>query len=215
MRPSTRLGSRCPSWGSLNSQTALSGNTYSNDELGVIFHFPAGWTANFDPGHSVSFGKDPDGPANRCTRILLRFQSPRKVKGWFRAWGALLAIDPDCLATAPFPASAGQENAAQINDFAERIYQLYHPAPFFPPSGVDISADHAGAQNGPVTVYLEGKGLRDIDETDPTTKRDPVPVSTIFAIMRAPGLWVAWASMADDHSRAELIKKAKLEVMQQ
>jgi hypothetical protein len=190
----------------------LSGNAYSNDALGVIFHFPAGWTANLDSGHSVSFGKDPDGPANRCTRILLRFQAPRKIKGWFIAWGILFAIDPACLGVGPFPVSADPKNAAQINDFAEKIFGLYHPAPFFPPGGFDVFANRDEARNGPVIVYLEGKGYRNIDETDPSIKKTPVSVSTLFSLTKAPQLWVGWAEMDDDRSKADMTRKAQIEV---
>jgi hypothetical protein len=59
----------------------ISGETYSNDALGVIFHLPSSWTASLDAGRLVFFGRKPDGPANKCTRVLLRYEAPRKVKG--------------------------------------------------------------------------------------------------------------------------------------
>jgi hypothetical protein len=192
---------------------SLSGNTYSNDSLGVIFHFPPGWTANLDPGHSVSFGKDPDGPANQCTRILLRYEAPRKVKGWFTAWGILFAVDPNCLGAGPFPTSAESEDGTKINAFAGKIFELYHPAPFFPPGGGDVFAKRAGDQGeGPVVVYLEGHGLRNVDEADPSVKRTPVPVTTLFSLTQAPELWVGWAEMDDEHSKKETEQHARIEV---
>jgi hypothetical protein len=191
----------------------ISGNAYTNGALGVIFHFPKDWSANLDSGHSVTFGKDPDGPANRCTRILLRWQSPRKVKGWFTAWGVLFAIDPVCLGVDPFPSSVESGNSGQINDFAGKIYALYHPAPFFPPGGVDIFAERAGDEtNGPIIVSLRGKGSRNIDEIDPSITRTPVAVNTQFALGQAQEFWVGWAEMDDDRSKSEMERVAKIEI---
>jgi len=188
----------------------LSGNAYSNDALGVIFHLPPSWNANLDQGHSVSFGKDPDGLANECTRILERFESPRRVKGWFTAWGILFAIDPDCLSIGPFPTSPETSNT-RVDDLANKIYQLYHPAPFFPPGKLDVSADRLEWPNGPVIIFLRGKGFRDVDEVDPTRKREPVPVSTEFVVTHTGKYWLGWAAIADDRSRGELTK-SKLQV---
>ncbi|MGA3131421.1 MAG: hypothetical protein ABSD59_11515 [Terracidiphilus sp.] len=190
----------------------LADNIYSNDALGVTFHVPTGWTANLDNGNSFFFGNDPNALANRCTRVLMRYQAPRKVKGWFIAWGVLVAIDPVCLGAGPFPVSADISYSAQVNDFAEKIYRFYHPAPFFPPGGVDVSANVPQGRQGPLTVTLMGKGVRDIDESDPTTKRTPVPISTRFSITPTPKFWVAWAQMADDRSNAELMRDAGLDV---
>ena len=190
----------------------LTGNIYSNDALGVTFHIPPGWTANLDGSHPLLFGNDPHAPANHCTRILMRFQAPHKVKGWFTAWGVLIAIDPDCLGAGPFPVSGAVQDAEQINDFAEKLYQIYHPAPFFPPGGVDISANPPEGPRGSVTVALTGKGLRDVDDSDPSIKRTPVPISTLFSITQAPKFWIAWAELADDRSNTELARGTALEV---
>jgi hypothetical protein len=190
----------------------LADNIYSNDALGVTFHIPPSWTANLDNSDSFSFGNDPKGPAGRCTRILLRYQAPHKVKGWFTAWGILIAIDPACLGAGPFPVSADVAYSAQVNDFAEKIYRFYHPSPFFPPGGVDVSANVPQGRQGPLTVTLMGKGVQDIDESDPSTKRTPVPISTRFSITPTPKFWVAWAQLADDRSNAELMRDAGLDV---
>jgi hypothetical protein len=183
----------------------LSGNVYSNNALGVIFHLPSGWNGSLDPGHSVVFGKDPDGLANRCTRILERFESPRKVKDWFSAWGIVFAIDPNCLSIGSFPTSPETSNS-QVDDLAQKIYQLYHPAPFFPPGKLDVSADRLEWPSGPVIIYLRGKGYRNVDEVDPMRKREPVPVNTEFVVTHGTNYWLGWAAIADDHSRAELAR---------
>lgn len=183
----------------------LSGDAYTNDALGVVLHIPKGWTANLVAGNSVSFGKDPNGPANRCTRILLRYESPRKVKGWFSSWEIFFAIDPECLGIGPFPTSPEPTNT-RVDDLATKIYQLYNPAPFFPPGTLDVSADRLEGPSGPVIIYLRGKGSRNVDEIDPTRKREPVAVSTEFVLTHGEKYWFGWAAIADNKSRAELSK---------
>ena len=192
---------------SLIPDGTLADNTYTNDELGMVFHFPQGWAGKLDSGHSVVFGKDPNGPANKCTRILLRYESPRKVKGWFSGWGIVFAIDPDCLSIGPFPASPETRNT-RVDDLARKIVQLYHPAPFFPPGTLDVSADRLEWPSGPVIICLRGNGSRNVDEIDPTRKRDPVPVSTEFVVTQGSTYWLGWAAIVDHHSRDELSKSS-------
>ena len=127
------------------------------------------------------------------------------MNGWFTAWGILFAIDPDCLSIGPFPNSPETSNT-RVDDFASKIVQLYHPAPFFPPGTLDVSADRLEWPSGPVVVYLRGKGFRNVDEIDPTRKRRPVPVSTEFVLTQGAKYWLGWAAIADDDSRAELSK---------
>lgn len=191
---------------------SISGNVYTNDDFGVIFHFPSDWTADLDPGRSVTFGKDPNGPANKCMRILLRYRAQREVKGWFHSWGILFAIDPACLNAGTFPTSAEQENMNEVNAFAEQIFKLFHPAPFFPPGGVDIFARSPQAETSSVIVYLSGKGNRNIDESDHEQK--PVPVSTLFAVTPGPQSWIGWAEMDDDKSKGDMMKHCRIEIKQ-
>jgi hypothetical protein len=61
-------------------------------------------------------------------------------------------------------------------------------------------------------VYLEGKGLRDVDEIDPSIKRTPVPVTTLFSITQTPQFWVGWAEMDDERSKREAMQHAGIEV---
>jgi len=50
----------------------LSGNTYTNDDLGITFLLPNDWTAKVDPQMQALFSPEADAPANRCTRMTVK-----------------------------------------------------------------------------------------------------------------------------------------------
>ena len=188
---------------------AVSESVYTNDAAGVIFPLPTGWIVAPNSEEPVILDLDPNGLANLCSRILLRYEAPGKVEGKFVAWGVLLAIDPGCLSAGPFPRSMKDKD--KIQRAAKEVVDSFKHSPFFPPDGVDISATLPEGEPRPVIVILEGHGTLNLYNDDPAHEKKFEPVSTLFVVTEAPPYWIAWAAVVDDASKNTL-QSSKIQI---
>ncbi len=185
----------------------LSGNVYTNDNLQINFRLPQGWDAKVNPQMPAIFNPSPDALANRCTRILLEFDS---VPSDSKAKGVLFAIDPDCLGVGPFPAvDAGKD---ELEAFNRSIFEIYWKSTFFPPSGVKLYAyKGAGDQS---RLFLGMAGVVEVPEpdSDQAYKRESVSMNTLFVLVDVDKYWVGWAIVADDKAKDEFAKDSRMTV---
>lgn len=188
----------------------LTGNVYTNDAVGVSFYFPSTWTAKPDPKGPVHLDPKPYGRANQCTKVLLTIEAPGKVKGRFSSFGMVLAIDPKCLSAGPFPKSTDDKDA--INQVTNKIIKYFKDTSFFSPYGVTTYALRTDANQGPMLIAMKGGMIINAVLGHPAPKKEPLTVSTFFALQESRGYWIAWGYMADDPSKVELQKNSSMTI---
>lgn len=182
--------------GTSNSNQAIPADTLSNENLGVILHYPPGWTASETFADPVLFNPDPDAPANRCAHIELRAQAPANANGGFVSWGILAVLDRRCLKIGSFPKSI--DDRRRIEEFSKAIVDLFQHSPFIPPSGMDYGADQA--TNGKlkqVTVRLLGKTTLSAFTGHPAPQSGDSQIDTMISIAEVKDRWILWASISD------------------
>jgi hypothetical protein len=185
----------------------LSGNTYTNDELGITFLLPNDWTATVKSQMPTLFSPEADAPANRCTRILLEYDSK---PGDSTAKGVVFAIDPDCLKIGPFPAPDG--NKEKLEAFNNSIFEIYQRSTFFPPNGVQLFAFKGAGDKGRLFLGLAGTAQVAPPGSDPGVRREPVEMNTLFVVVDVDKCWVGWAIVADDKAKDEFAKDSRMTV---
>ena len=193
----------------------LSGNVYSNDALELRNEVPRGWIAVADPKGQLSLdSRKPDGPVNRCSKVLLLEHAPEAAEGGFTSSGTLFAIDPGCFPDIKFPRSSKDKSVKfpesakdkqKIVEFADKFVKSFSHTPFISRNGADVDATRAG---GRMVIILTGDEVIDAVGGSPVTKR-PLHVNFLFTVMELNGYWVAWAAVVDDPSR-ELLKNSKM-----
>jgi hypothetical protein len=183
----------------------LSGNTYSNNALGLRYDVPSGWIATPDPKDPVSLdSRDPDGPVNQCSKVLLSLHAPEPVQGQFNSTITLLAIDPGCFPAAKFPKSL--KDKKKIQEFARKIVNSFSHTPYISRNGADIDA---GFQADRIGIWLTGADL--INAIDGQATKEPLHVNRLLGLVQSNGYWVAWANVADDSTKAELQQRNDLQ----
>jgi len=186
----------------------LTGNLYTNNALGLSFCVPPAWTAKPDPKGPVILDPKPNGRANQCSKILLTFEAPGKVEGRFSSFGMVLAIDPRCLSAGPFPQSTDDKD--NLNKVVDKIVKYFKNTSFFSPYGVTIYALRTQENKGPMLILMKGAMTINAIEGHPPPRKEPLGVSTLFALEESRGYWIAWGYMADDPSRDELEKNSRM-----
>jgi len=178
----------------------LSGDTYTNDAVGVSYEFPNGWTATADvKGPTRIDVRHPRALANQCSKVLLSLNAPGKVSGRFSSFAILLAIDPACLSGPPFPQSVSESE--KIKKVAQKIAKAFSDTPYVSPFGNTV---HPFDSQGRLTIRLTAAVIINAIEGEPAPRKEPLRVQTSFTFTELNGYWVAWAFIADDNSAAEL-----------
>lgn len=179
---------------------ALANGRYTNDALGLAFQVPAGWDATTDPGRSAILdSRKANGPANRCSRVLLSFFAPDKVEGRFNSAAALFVIDPQCLTKTPFPASLEDKDA--LGRTANAIIRPFANSPFISPHGVDVSVF---LRQNHIVLQLTGNLTINALEGPHPSKQELLKINTSLAFTEARGYWIAWGYTASDASLEQL-----------
>jgi len=185
----------------------LSGNTYTNDELGITFLLPNDWTATVKSQMPTLFSPEADAPANRCTRILLEYDSK---PGDSTAKGVVFAIDPDCLKIGPFPVVEADKN--RLEAFNHSIAEIYRRSTFFPPGDVQLYAFRGAGEKSRLFLGLAGAAQVSPPGSDAGVKREPVQMNTLFVVVNVDKCWVGWAIVADDKAKDEFAKESRMTV---
>ncbi len=192
-----------------NLNGAIPADTLSNENLGVILHYPSGWTASetfYDP---VLFNPDPNAPANRCTHIELRAQAPANANGAFVSWSILAVLDRRCLKIGPFPKSI--EDRSKISEVSRAICEAFKGSPFVPASGMDFEANLA--ENGKlkmVIVQLSGKTTLSALTGHPAPQNGDTSIDTAMSIAEVKDRWILWAAISDP-ATTEMFKAQPIE----
>ncbi|MGD0731410.1 MAG: hypothetical protein ABR956_09095 [Terracidiphilus sp.] len=193
-----------------NSNGSLSAETLSNEDLGVILHYPSGWTASETFQDGVLFDPNPDALVNRCTHIQLRAQAPADANGGFVSWGILAVLDRRCIKVGRFPKSIDDRRA--ISEFSRAIFEVFKRSPFIPPSGMDWGADLA--QDGrikQVTVRLTGKTTLSAFTGHSVPQSGDTQIDTMISIAEVKNRLILWASISDP-ATTERLKAQPIEL---
>jgi len=182
------------------SDGTLSGNTYTNETVGIVYEVPSGWSAWTDPKHATVLDqRKPNGVANQCSKILLSLQAPHPVQGRFSSSAELIAMDPSCFSKMTFPQSLQDKNA--LGKIADKIIKPFSNSPYLSPYGVEI---RGWMLQGHVVIQLVGGLTINAIEGHPPPTKEPLKVNTSFSFTESNGYWVAWAYLADDPSSGQL-----------
>jgi hypothetical protein len=182
-------------------------SAYTNDALGINFKLPQDWSATVNPQLPTLFNPDDDSPANRCTRILLVYDSK---PGDSKARGVVFAVDPDCLGVGPFPPVDARRD--QLEAFNRTILKIYRKSTFFPPSGVQLYAFRGSGAQSRLFLGMAGTAEVPAPGSDATIKREPVQMNTLFVLVDVDKCWVGWAIVADDKAKDEFAKDSRMTV---
>ncbi|MFZ0301199.1 MAG: hypothetical protein WAL75_00880 [Terracidiphilus sp.] len=189
----------------------LNGNTYTNQDLAIVFRLPRDWTATVNPKLTTLFNPDADALANRCTRILLEFDSK---PGDSTAKGVVFAIDPGCLGIGPFPAAETEKE--KLEAFNRSIAEIYNRSTFFPPSGLNLYAFRGSGAKNRLFLGMEGAAVVSPPGGGPGgeagVKGEPVSMHTLFVLVDVDKCWVGWAIVADDKAKNEFAKESRMTV---
>ena len=60
-----------------------------------------------------------------------------------------------------------------------------------------------------MTIFLTGE--TNINAFADQTKKEPLHVNTLFSLTEYTGNWIAWTALADDPSKEQLKKNAKVQ----
>jgi hypothetical protein len=125
------------------SAGVVSGNTYTNDSLGLTYEFPSGWAVAdnatldkvIEAGHEVAWGNSASAARERqgfeqCGRILLaasKYQEGTKTSE-FDSKVAVIAVDLACSPDMRFPNSLDDREG--INAIVHQLLNSFAGAPF-------------------------------------------------------------------------------------
>ena len=178
----------------------ISGKTYSNNALDVRSEIPSGWVAYADPKGPVSLdSQEPDGPVNRCSKVLLSLHPAQPGEGGFNSTATLFAVDPRCFSDAKLPKAL--EDRKKILKFAGKIVKAFSNTPYITQKGADVDADRVG---GRLIIILKGERVINAVEGSDQSTHKAVHVNTLLTVMESNGYWVVWSASVDDASRETL-----------
>lgn len=182
----------------------LSGNTYTNNALGLSYQIPDGWKGDPDPKGVRIDWRGPDKVANRCSRVLLWLTPVSEMEGRFNPVATVFVTDPACLGVAAFPESV--EQVKEINKVAKKMGDSFNYTPFMSPYG---NAIHQFSSQGRVVIQATGGLVVNAVERGHGKTKEPLEVKTSFTFTEANGYLIVWAYAANESS-AEPLKNMQV-----
>lgn len=200
------------------SSGTISGNVYSNSELGIRYEFPRGWTADDMPAQqrAISEGRqliwvddsDPTLKHKRKTRqcakdLLLVTQYPEgMLVNEFNPLVQMIAADPLCAPEATFPAKV--EDQRSIQQVASQVGMYFKTASVRSRSASQIRAYNNGGHvilevSQRLTIYNHQPGVDTIQE-----------VQTSVFIAQAGKYWLMWMLAGGDDGQLARLRASKI-----
>ena len=194
----------------------VSGNTYTNDMLGLSFQFPPGWVVAdkatqdkvVEAGHQFAYGNDPAAAreheiTQECGRILLSAsQYPEGTKpDEVNPLVAIMAFDSACLPGVHLPNSTGDVNA--IRQLGMQIAKPLSGTPFIGKGQNTIRAFMLGNR---MMVALSS-GFK----VNLPARMQPLDVFSSVIFTEGTNYWVTWIFMNGSQSGLDdLMKTSKI-----
>jgi hypothetical protein len=185
----------------------VSGDTYSNEFLGIHAEIPRGWEVHAIPNSSLKLdNRNPDAPINQCSKVLLLLEAPAPVRANFDSAFFIFAMDPRCFPGNKFPDS--DKDLAGIQKFAKTTIATFSHSPFISPNGADYGAERIESK---LVIRFVGDMMTDASEVPAERPRGPVHVNLMLSVTESNGYWVAWSAVADDGAK-EILKNARMQL---
>lgn len=193
----------------------VSGNVYSNDDLGFSYEFPAGWQVSdqatqqktIDAGHQAVHGDDPDAAreheaAMKCMRILLWANSPAQPKPQDALTPATIvfAFAPSCFPGVKFPTSSNDQ--AGIKNAVEFLRGAFNDSPLISEGEQKVSA--VTMQNH---LFLDVSVSTEVEGSDPKT---PTRIYASLLLTPVKEYWMVWMLTSNTDSGLGELKKLKV-----
>jgi hypothetical protein len=174
------------------SDGVISGNTYSNAELGFRYEFPSGWVLNDQATHH-----------DTCTKTLLfvsRYEKGTTQTERINPLVILMAVDPVCAPGIAFPKTVNDHEAIQrVASYSTRYFQQES----FQLTG----APHVRALNAAGRVVLEVS--QSLSVTVPESK-EPVIAPSSVILMQANDYWIIWVFASNSQAELDELRKTKI-----
>ncbi len=177
----------------------LSGNTYTNNALGLSYQIPDGWKGDPETKGKPIDWRGPDKIANRCSRVLLWLTPVSEIEGRFNPVAAVFVTDPVCLGVGAFPESV--EQTKEINNVAKKMGDSFNYTPFMSPYG---NAIHPFSSQGRVVIQATGGLVINALTGRHVKTKEPLEVKTSFSFTEANGYLIVWAYVATESSAEPL-----------
>jgi hypothetical protein len=204
--------SPCPAHIEQLGPGAVSGNTYTNDMLGISFRFPPGWVVAdkatqdkvVEAGHQFAYGNDSAAAreheiAHECGRTLLSAsQFPAGTKtDEVNPLVAIMAFDSACLPGVHLPNSTSDSDA--IRQLGMQITKSLSGTPFIGKGQNTIRAFMLGSR-----MMIEmSSGFK----VDLPARKQPLDVFSSVIFTEGSNFWVALLLMNESQSGLDDLKK--------
>lgn len=194
----------------------VSGNTYTNDMLGLSFQFPPGWVVAdkatqdkvVEAGHQFAYGNDPAAArqheiTQECSRILLwASQYPEGTKpDEINPLVAIMAFDSACLPGVHLPTSTGDVDA--IRQLGMQIAEPLSGTPFI-----------GKGQNTIRAFMLENRMMVALSsgfKVNLPARNQPLDVFSSVIFTEGTNYWVVWLfKNGSQPGLDELMKTSKI-----
>ena len=194
----------------------VSGNTYTNDALGFVYQFPAGWVVNdkatqqktAEIGHQIIWGNDPAAAREheaflQCGRILLfvtKYPEGTKTEE-LNPLILVLATDSACFPGAHFPTSVN--DSADIKEVARQFVRSLAGTPFAPKGQGSVNA-----------FMVQGHVMLDISGSFTVNypgHNGPLDIFTALDVTQAKDYWLAWAFMSGSQAGLQELRNTKIQ----
>jgi hypothetical protein len=190
----------------------VSGNVFTNEQLGFSFRFPAGWVIAdkatqekvTETGHQAAWGNDPAAAREhellqQCSRNLLwvtKYPEGTHTDD-VNPLIAIVALDPACVPGASLPKST--EDVDAIRGLAGQFSQYLSSTPFMGKGRNSVSA-----------FTLENRIMLDLSSAfsvDVPNEMRTLNVFTSMIFTKEKGYWVMWFFMDGRQSGLDKLRK--------
>lgn len=187
----------------------VSGNTYSNDDLGFSYEFPAGWEVSdkatqqqtIEAGHQAAYGDDPEAArehetAMKCLRILLWAKKPGQAKSQEALNPAtiVLAFAPSCFPGVKFPTSSNDREG--IKNAVEFLRGAFNDSPLISEGEQKVS-----------TVTMQNHLFLDVSVS---TQVESTRVYASLLLTPVKDYWLVWMLKSNTDSDLRELKRLKV-----
>ena len=193
---------------------SVSGNNYTNEDLGIGYEFPAGWVVPdqatqdkiVEAGHRAAWGDSPAAArdhqmAEQCSRRLLwvtKDPEGSQPPGQVNPLIVLLAFDPACAPGAQFPASLDDREG--IKRTAKQVVDSLAGSPFAPKGA---TAGRAYTIQGHLMIEIPANWAA-------RTAGGTVQVWTTIFVTAVKDYWIVLGIMSGTPGEQEELGKTKL-----
>lgn len=197
------------------SPGSISGNNYTNGDLGLSYLFPAGWYAIdkatqekvIETGHEAAWGDSSSAArehavVQNCSKILLwtnKYPEGTRTED-VNPLIVVLAVDPDCFPGARFPISSKDQEA--INQVTKALVRSFQGTIVMGQEGMNLRTLTVQGH-----LFLEVSGVSHVNA--PGHPR-PVELHNSMLFTSANNFWLIWAFSSGSEAGLQELKNTNV-----